>query len=70
MTVKELFNMILEDINGQRHVTYSDNRFATCIIEKLEEIMELANERNESLYRKISADGKISFARNKEDLPN
>ena len=70
MTVEELLNMILEDINGQGHVTYSDNRFAPIIIEKCEEIMKLANERNESLYRKISADGKISFARNREDLPN
>lgn len=63
--------MILEDINGQGHVTYSDNRLAPCIIEKCEEIMKLANERNESLYRKISADGReISFAKNREDLPN
>ena len=70
MTVEELLCMILEDIKGQRHVTYSDNRFAPIIIEKCEEIMKLANERNEPLYRKISADGKISFARNREDLSN
>lgn len=71
MTIEELLDMILEDIEGQGHIAYSDNRFAPIIIKNCKEIMQLANEGNISLYKKVSDDcQEISFAKNREDLPN
>ena len=78
MTAKELLCMILEDINEQGHVSYY-NGYAILMAEHYHEIMRIFEEKDDKLFGKISTDidtnnnviiKKVSFARNREDLPN
>lgn len=78
MTVEELRDMILEDINGQGQVSYC-NGYAILMAEHYHAIMITFEENGDKLFGKISTGidkdnnviiKQVSFARNKEDLPN
>lgn len=70
--------MVAKDIEGQRHISYYDG-YAIIMAEHYHEIIEAFEENGNELFGKISTGidtnnnviiKKVSFAKNREDLPN